>query len=75
MEPFYTVVFGVLAAVAAVLELTKSKDSAADTSSKEFTRFKNNYVLVYALMMGAPCPYLGDQNPLASGALSSRSAA
>ena len=54
MEPFYTVVFGVLAAVAAVLELTKSKESAADTSSKEFSRFKNNYVLVYALMMGAP---------------------
>ncbi len=45
------VVFGVLALFAAVLETTK-KTSAVDNSSKDFLRFKNNYVLVYALMMG-----------------------
>lgn len=52
MEIFYVVVFGVLAVCAAVLETTK-KTSNVDNSSKEFSRFKNNYVLVYALMMGA----------------------
>ncbi|KAK9826741.1 hypothetical protein WJX81_003787 [Elliptochloris bilobata] len=51
MEVFYTFVFGTMAALAAVLELTKSKDSAVESGSREFMRFRNNYVLVYALMM------------------------
>ena len=54
MEVFYTFIFGAMAALAAILELTKSKDSAVESGSREFTRFRNNYVLVYALMMGAP---------------------
>ena len=54
MEVFYTFIFGAMAALAAVLELTKSKDSAVETGSRDFMRFRNNYVLVYALMMGAP---------------------
>ncbi len=53
MEPFYIAVFGALAAIAAVLELTKSKSTSTDNTSKEFSRFRSNYVLVYSLMMGA----------------------
>ncbi|KAG2555272.1 hypothetical protein PVAP13_9KG566200 [Panicum virgatum] len=50
MEVFYYVVFGALAAVVAGLELGKSgKDRVATTSA--FNSFKNNYVLVYSLMM------------------------
>ena len=52
MEYVYIGLFGILALFAAVLETTK-KTSAVDNSSKDFLRFKNNYVLVYALMMGA----------------------
>ncbi|BDA45879.1 Molybdate-anion transporter [Coccomyxa sp. Obi] len=51
MEPFYIAVFGVLAALAAALELTKSKSTSTDNSSREFSRFRSNYVLVYSLMM------------------------
>lgn len=54
MEAFYTFIFGAMAALAAILELTKSKDSAVESGSRDFVRFRNNYVLVYALMMGAP---------------------
>ena len=53
MELFYIAVFGVVAAAAAALELTKTKGSAAENTSREFMRFRNNYVVVYALMMGA----------------------
>ena len=53
MEPFYIAVFGVLAALAAALELTKSKSTSTDNSSRDFSRFRSNYVLVYSLMMGA----------------------
>jgi hypothetical protein len=50
MEAFYYAVFGALAAVVAGLELGKSgKDRVATTSA--FDSFKNNYVLVYSLMM------------------------
>ncbi|THU74322.1 hypothetical protein C4D60_Mb04t32140 [Musa balbisiana] len=50
MEVFYYVVFGGLAAVAAVMELSKtSKDRIATSSA--FNAFKNNYCLVYSLMM------------------------
>lgn len=52
MEVFYYVVFGGLAAVAAVMELSKtSKDRIATSSA--FNAFKNNYCLVYSLMMGS----------------------
>uniref|UniRef100_A0A453JDY0 Uncharacterized protein n=1 Tax=Aegilops tauschii subsp. strangulata TaxID=200361 RepID=A0A453JDY0_AEGTS len=50
MEIFYYVVFGGLAAVVAGLELGKSgKDRVATPTA--FNAFKNNYVLVYSLMM------------------------
>ncbi|KAG8073140.1 hypothetical protein GUJ93_ZPchr0006g41857 [Zizania palustris] len=50
MEVFYYLVFGGLAAVVAGLELGKSgKDRV--TTSQAFNSFKNNYVLVYSLMM------------------------
>jgi hypothetical protein len=55
MEVFYYVVFGALAAVVAGLELGKSgKDRVATTSA--FNSFKNNYVLVYSLMMCTSSP-------------------
>ncbi|XP_047083167.1 molybdate-anion transporter-like [Lolium rigidum] len=50
MEAFYYVVFGALSAVVAGLELGKSgKDRVATPTA--FNAFKNNYVLVYSLMM------------------------
>lgn len=52
MEMFYTVVFGALAAVAASLELTKSKSTAAEQGPLGFWKFRANYITVYALMMG-----------------------
>jgi hypothetical protein len=53
MEVFYYLVFGGLAAVVAALELGKSgKDRVATPTA--FNSFKNNYVLVYSLMM---CTY------------------
>lgn len=50
MEMFYYLVFGALSAVVAALELGKSgKDRVA--TSPAFNSFKNNYILVYSLMM------------------------
>jgi hypothetical protein len=50
MELFYYLVFGALAGVVAALELGKSgKDRVA--TSPAFNSFKNNYILVYSLMM------------------------
>ncbi|CAM6117418.1 unnamed protein product [Calypogeia fissa] len=50
MELFYHVVFWVLVLVLGALELSKSsKDRVATTSA--FTAFKNNYIVVYSLMM------------------------
>uniref|UniRef100_A0A0E0NNR7 Molybdate-anion transporter n=2 Tax=Oryza TaxID=4527 RepID=A0A0E0NNR7_ORYRU len=50
MEVFYYLVFGGLAAVVAGLELGKSAKDRV-TTSQAFNSFKNNYVLVYSLMM------------------------
>ncbi|CAH2048400.1 unnamed protein product [Thlaspi arvense] len=50
MEIFYFVVFGGLAAIVAGLELSKSNKDRINTSSA-FNSFKNNYLLVYSLMM------------------------
>lgn len=50
MEAFYLLVFGALSAVVAALEFSKtSKDRI--TTSPLFNSFKNNYILVYSLMM------------------------
>ena len=52
MEYFYIILFVLMAGVALFLELGKSKDSAEGSLTRDFLRFRNNYVLVYALMMG-----------------------
>ena len=52
MEHFYIIVFGALAAIAASFELTKSKDTSSENAPKDFWKFRTNYTLVYALMMG-----------------------
>ncbi|GKU89030.1 hypothetical protein SLEP1_g3224 [Rubroshorea leprosula] len=56
MELFYVVVFGGLAAVVATLELSKTSKDRINTSPA-FNSFKNNYLVVYSLMMGT------DSNP------------
>ncbi|OAY64481.1 Molybdate-anion transporter [Ananas comosus] len=50
MEVFYYVVFGGLAMVVALLELSKTSKDRVSTSSA-FNSFKNNYLVVYSLMM------------------------
>ncbi|KAL9349788.1 hypothetical protein Peur_057043 [Populus x canadensis] len=50
MEIFYWMVFGGLAAVVATLELSKTSRDRINTSSA-FNSFKNNYLVVYSLMM------------------------
>lgn len=51
MELFYYMVFGCVGAVVAALELSKTNKDRINTSSA-FDSFKNNYLLVYSLMMG-----------------------
>lgn len=51
MELFYYLVFGGLAVVVAAMELSKSNKDRFNTSSS-FNSFKNNYLVVYSLMMG-----------------------
>ncbi|XP_048622888.1 molybdate-anion transporter-like [Brassica napus] len=49
MEVFYYLVFGVMAAVVAALEMSKrNKDQ---NTSSPFNSFKNSYVLVFSVMM------------------------
>ncbi|GAV68711.1 DUF791 domain-containing protein [Cephalotus follicularis] len=50
METFYFLVFGGLAAVVAALELSKTSKDRVNTSTP-FNSFKNNYLIVYSLMM------------------------
>lgn len=50
MEAFYYLVFGALGAVVAALELSKNNKDRINTS-QAFNSFKNNYLLVYSLMM------------------------
>ncbi|CAA2994649.1 molybdate-anion transporter-like [Olea europaea subsp. europaea] len=50
MELFYYAVFGGLAAVVAALELSKTNKDRINTSTA-FNSFKNNYLVVYSLMM------------------------
>jgi hypothetical protein len=51
MEVYYYLVFGVLVAVLAGLEFSKSSKDRISTSPA-FNAFKNNYLVVYSLMMG-----------------------
>ncbi|KAE8725355.1 Rhodanese/Cell cycle control phosphatase superfamily protein isoform 1 [Hibiscus syriacus] len=50
MELFYLMVFGALAALVAALELSKNSKDRINTSPA-FNSFKNNYLIVYSLMM------------------------
>ncbi|XP_020277338.1 molybdate-anion transporter-like [Asparagus officinalis] len=50
MEAFYYLVFGGLSVVVAVLELSKNSRDQISTSPA-FNSFKNNYLVVYSLMM------------------------
>ncbi|GFY83402.1 major facilitator superfamily protein [Actinidia rufa] len=50
MELFYYMVFGFLGAVVATVELSKSNKDRINTP-QAFNSFKNNYLLVYSLMM------------------------
>jgi Sugar-tranasporters, 12 TM len=53
MDMVYWILFAGLAASAAGLELTKAADTTIVKNS-DFKRFRNNYLLVYSLMMGEP---------------------
>lgn len=59
MEIFYVLVFGVLAVAAGVLEFTKPAETF-QIGSADFLKFRNNYVLVYSLMMGKPTSSLAN---------------
>ncbi|XP_073297715.1 uncharacterized protein [Primulina huaijiensis] len=50
MELFYYLVFGAVGAVVAALELSKTNKDRINASAA-FNSFKNNYVLVYSIMM------------------------
>ena len=56
MEAFYILLFAAIAATTVFFEIGKGRGSSSASSSSSLTRdfaaFRNNYVLVYALMMG-----------------------
>jgi hypothetical protein len=51
MDGFILLTFAALAAITALLELFKRKEKS-EITNREFTRFRSNYVFVFALMMG-----------------------
>ncbi|KAI9032946.1 major facilitator superfamily domain-containing protein 5-like [Hyaloraphidium curvatum] len=51
MQPFYYLLFGALAAVCVYLEVQKSRGETSAVTSEAYRTFRNNYVVVYALMM------------------------
>ena len=53
MEAFLLLIFAVLGAFTSCLELFKRKIGKGDPTDRSFLRFRHNYVLVYAFMMGA----------------------
>jgi hypothetical protein len=56
MEAFYATVFAVLACLTGGLVFTQSRDggSGGSAGSSAFLALRNNYIFVYALMMGKP---------------------
>lgn len=53
MELFYIALFGVAALLSAGLEYgNRIAKGAAQATSPEFTRFKNNYLIVYSVGLG-----------------------
>ena len=53
MDSFYGLLFGAAAVLAAVLEYGNRLGKSTASTSREFTLFRNNYLVVYSLMMGA----------------------
>lgn len=53
MEPFLLSLFGLMSGVAAALEWANRHGRANKSIDQAFNSFKNNYVVVYSLMMGA----------------------
>lgn len=55
METFYMVLFGLQALIAAALEYGNriGSDNKHTGATAEFLSFRNNYLVVYSLMMGA----------------------
>lgn len=51
MEVFYGIVFLVSALAAGGVEWSKKSEGSSGASDSDFLKFRNNYVLVYALMM------------------------
>ncbi|THU47701.1 hypothetical protein C4D60_Mb09t18410 [Musa balbisiana] len=68
MDAFYYLVFGGLAAVVAAMELSKTSRDRVATSSP-FNAFKNNYLLVYSLMMDEKIALLGAIQSLFEGSM------
>lgn len=52
METFYGIIFLVSALAAGGVEWSKKSEGSSGATDFEFLKFRNNYVLVYALMMG-----------------------
>lgn len=52
MELIYLAVFLVSAIAAAALEGTRKSETGSAVGNRDFLKFRNNYVLVYTLMMG-----------------------
>ena len=52
MELFYVAVFLLSALAAAALEGTRKTETGSANANRDFLKFRNKYVLVYALMMG-----------------------
>ena len=52
METLYISIFGVAAVLAAALEYSNRLGRSKTVTSAEFSKFQNNYLLVYSLMMG-----------------------
>lgn len=55
MEIFYIAVFLLSAVAAAALEGTRKSATGSEIGNRDFLKFRNNYVLVYSLMMGKHC--------------------
>jgi hypothetical protein len=53
MDAYLLLIFAVLGAFTSCLELFKRKSGKGDPTDRAFLRFRHNYVLVYAFMMGA----------------------
>lgn len=51
METFYALLFGVAAVLAAGLEYGNRAGKNGTTTTREFVAFRNNYLVVYSLMM------------------------